>query len=94
MIKYDQVFLKTWSRANTNFQILITNGGMIRCGGFYENVKLQMGDYHLKTHMFPISMGGCDIVLGVQWLRTLGPITMDYQELYISFTQETHTNTL
>jgi hypothetical protein len=78
----------------SNFQILIANGGTMKCGGRCENVKLQMGDYHLKTHMFSISMGGCDIVLGVEWLHTLGPITMDYQDLYMSFTQEAHTYTL
>lgn len=44
-----------------------------------------MGDYHLKTDMFSINMGGRDIVLGVEWLRTLGPITMDFLELYMSF---------
>jgi hypothetical protein len=78
----------------SNFQILIANGGTMKCGGCCENVKLQMGDYHMKTHMFSISMGGCDIVLGVEWLHTLGPITMDYQELYMSFHQEAHTYTL
>jgi hypothetical protein len=74
----------------SNFQILIADGGIMKCGGHCENVKLQMGDYHLKTHMFPISMGGCDIVLGMEWLHTLGPITLDYQKLYIIFTQEAH----
>jgi hypothetical protein len=49
-----------------NFQILIANGGTMKCGGHYENVKLQLGDYTLKTHMFFISMGGCDIVFGVE----------------------------
>jgi hypothetical protein len=78
----------------SNFQILITNGGTMKCGGRCENVKLQMGDYHLKTHMFSISMGGCDIVLGVDLLCTLGPITTDYQDLYMSFTKEAHTYTL
>jgi hypothetical protein len=39
-------------------------------------------------------MGGCDIFLGIEWLHTLGPITMDYQELYMRFTQEDHTYTL
>ena len=47
-----------------NFHILIANGGMMKYGGRCDNVKLQMGDYHLKTHMFSINMGGCDIVLG------------------------------
>jgi hypothetical protein len=66
----------------------------MKCGGRCDNVKLQMGDYHLKTHILSISMGDCDIVLGVEWLHTLGQITMDYQELYMSFHQEAHTYTL
>jgi hypothetical protein len=66
----------------------------MKYGGCCENVKLQMGDCHLKTHMFSIAMGVCDIVLGVEWIRTLGSITMDYRELYMSFTQEAHTYTL
>jgi hypothetical protein len=62
----------------------------VRC----ENVKLQMGDYQLKTHLFSINMGGCDIVLGEEWLHTLGPVTMDFKELYMSFTKEGHVHTL
>ena len=53
-----------------------------------------MGDYNLKTHMFSISMGGCDIVLGFKWIHTLGLITMDYHELYMSFNQDYRTYTL
>jgi hypothetical protein len=47
---------------------MITKGGFMKCGGCCENVRLQMSDYSLKTHMFSIKMGGCDIVLGVEWL--------------------------
>ena len=63
----------------------------MKCGGHCENVKQQMGDYHLNSHMFAIVMGGCDIVLGEEWLHTLGPITMNFQELYISFIKDSHT---
>jgi hypothetical protein len=35
-------------------------------------------------------MGGCDIVLGVDWLRTLGPILMDFKDLTMQFDQEGH----
>jgi hypothetical protein len=44
--------------------------------------------------MFFISMGGCDIILGVEWIHTLAPIIMDYQELYMSFNQEAHIYTI
>eukprot|EP00253_Pinus_taeda_P029980 PITA_29980 len=80
-------------RAVSNFQVQIARGTM-KCEGRCENVKLQMGDYQLKTHMFAIHMGGCDIVLGADWLHTLGPITMDFQELYMSFKLNNHTHTL
>jgi hypothetical protein len=70
-----------------NFLIMIANGGMMKCGGRCENIKLQMGDYQLKIHLFSIDMGGCDIVFGAECLHMLGPLTMDFKELYTSFTK-------
>jgi hypothetical protein len=78
--------------AVNNFQIMIANGGSMKCGGRCENVRLQIGDYNLKSHMFAIDMGGCDIVLGAEWLRTLGPILMDFQNLTMQFDQGGHTH--
>jgi hypothetical protein len=69
-------------RVVNNFQIMIANGG--QC----ENVRLQIGHYQLKSHMFSIDMGGCDIVLGVEWIQTLGPILMDFKELTMQFEHE------
>jgi hypothetical protein len=76
--------------AVNNFQIMIAIGGSMKCGGRCENVCLQIGDYHLKSHMFSIDMGGCDIVLGVDWLRTLGPILIYFKDLTMQFDQEGH----
>jgi hypothetical protein len=73
-----------------NVQIMIANGGSMKCRGCCENVCLQIGDYHLKSHMFSIDMGGCDIVLGAYWIRTLGLILMDFKELTMQFNQEGH----
>jgi hypothetical protein len=73
-----------------NFQIMIANGGSMKCGGCCENAHLQIGDHHLKSHMFTIDMGGCDIMLGVDWLKTLGPILMDFKKLTMQFYQEDH----
>jgi hypothetical protein len=76
--------------AVNNFQIMIANGGSMKCGGCCENARLQIDDYHLKSHMFAIDMGGCDIVLGADWLRTLGPILMDFKDLTMQFDEEGH----
>jgi hypothetical protein len=40
--------------------------------------------------MFVIDMGGCDIVLCEDWLRTLGPILMDFKDLTMQLDQEGH----
>jgi hypothetical protein len=32
-----------------------------------------------------LTLGGCDIVLGVQWLSTLGPILWDFVKLHMEF---------
>ena len=35
--------------------------------------------------MFSIDMGGCDIVLCVEWLRTLGPILIHFKDSTMQF---------
>ena len=50
--------------AINNFQIMIANGGSMKCGRRCENVHLQIGEYHLKSHMFSIDMGSCEFMLG------------------------------
>lgn len=36
-------------------------------------------------------MGGCNAVLGVQWLRTLGPVLWDFDKLYMKFMKDNKT---
>jgi hypothetical protein len=50
--------------AVNNFQIMIANGCSMKCEGNCENVRLQIGQYHMKYDMFAIDMGGCGIMLG------------------------------
>ncbi|KAJ0020707.1 hypothetical protein Pint_31653 [Pistacia integerrima] len=45
---------------------------------------MQGNTFH--TDFYVLTLGGCDIVLGVQWLRTLGPILCDFVQLRMEFT--------
>jgi hypothetical protein len=67
---------------------MISNGASMKFEGNCENVCLQIGQYNLKPHMFSIDMGGCDIVLGIECLHTIGPILMYFKELTMQFQQE------
>jgi len=69
-------------------QVMVANGGTINCSREFHNIKLSMGEYVLTSPMLSIPMGGGDIVLGVQWLQSLGTITFNFQELFIKFFTE------
>ena len=38
--------------------------------------------------MLSIPMGGVDVVLGVQWLQSLGTIALNFQGLFLKFFSE------
>jgi hypothetical protein len=47
-----------------------------------------MGEYKLEIPMYDISIGGVDVVMGIQWLRTLGIVSTYYKELFMRFELE------
>ena len=61
------------------FQVMIVDGGTINCSGKCHNINLAMGEYVLNSPMISIPMGGVDVVLGVQWLQSLGIVAFNFQ---------------
>jgi len=76
------------------FEVMVGNEGKIACKGTCHNVKLSMGHYTLKSDMYTLPLGGCDIVLGVQWLRTLGTMQWNFAELWMTFQIDEQEHTL
>eukprot|EP00253_Pinus_taeda_P020057 PITA_20057 len=66
-------------------QVMIANGGTINCSQKCHNIKLSMGQYILTSPMLSIPMGGANVVLGVQWLQSLGTIAFNFQEHFMKF---------
>ena len=64
---------------------MVANGGTINCSGKFHNIKLTMGEYVLNSKFLSIPMEGTDVVLGGQWLRSLGMIAFNFQELFLNF---------
>eukprot|EP00253_Pinus_taeda_P025396 PITA_25396 len=70
------------------FQVMVASGGTINCSGKCHNVNLSKGEYVLSSPMLSIPMGGAHVVLGVQWLQSLGTIAFNFQELFMKFSAE------
>ena len=56
-------------------KVMVEYGGIINFSGKCHNIKLTMGEYLLNSPMLSITMGGANVVIGVQWLQSLGTIT-------------------
>jgi hypothetical protein len=67
---------------------MIVNGGTINCSGKCNKINLTMGEYVMNSPMIVIPMGGLDVVLGIQWLQSLGTVAFNFQALFMKFTLE------
>ena len=44
-----------------------------------------MQEFNLESDFFVVPLGGIDVVLGIQWLQTLGTYSTNHQEHFIEF---------
>ena len=72
---------------------MVADGKKIDNVGKCHKVKLQMQEYNLELDFFAVPLGGIDVVLGIQWLQTLGTYSANHQELLLnSMHSGKHTN--
>jgi hypothetical protein len=70
------------------FQVMIVDRRTINCLGKCHSIKLSMGDLFLDCPMISIQMGSVDVVLGVQWLQSLGTMALNFQYLFMRFSSK------
>lgn len=66
--------------------VTVANGDRIACCGLASDVALQIGEEFFTVDCYAIPLDCHDMVLGVAWLRTLGPILWDFDDLCMAFT--------
>ncbi|TQD70724.1 hypothetical protein C1H46_043741 [Malus baccata] len=67
------------------FTVKIANGGSLTSTGCLAQVSIRIQHYAAVLDFYALPLGGCDIVLGVQWLRTLGPVLWDFDKMIMQF---------
>ncbi|XP_056690204.1 uncharacterized protein [Spinacia oleracea] len=88
-----QTMRVTGTRNNKMFHVLVDSGSTHNFLGLELAKKLGCEIESIPSQgktftadMMLIVLGGCDMVLGVQWLATLGPICWDFKALLMEFT--------
>ena len=67
------------------FEVKVANGASIRTQGVCSNVKVAMQGQVFAVDLNALALGDCKLVLGTQWLRTLGLIQWDFSEMSMVF---------
>ncbi|PNX94328.1 Ty3/gypsy retrotransposon protein, partial [Trifolium pratense] len=71
-----------------SFKVLVGNGEVLNCTSMCPQTTLLLGSHEFSVDLFILPLSGAELVLGVQWLKTLGPIVTDYDKLTMSFFSE------
>ena len=66
-------------------KVTVANGERVPCPGVYRAAPFSIEGTHFSTDFFALPLAGYDVVLGTQWLATLGPILWDFSALTMSF---------
>jgi hypothetical protein len=66
----------------------VAGGSTMPCDRYISGMKLTLGRHELIKDVYVMDLPDTNIILGVQWLNTLGPITTNYKTMEMSFTEE------
>jgi len=65
--------------------VLVANGDRVRSPGVCLATEVIIYEEPFSIDCVALDLGGFDLVLGVQWLRSLGPIVWDFDALSMAF---------
>ncbi|GAU26773.1 hypothetical protein TSUD_317710 [Trifolium subterraneum] len=73
------------SPVNT-LKVMVGNGHLLECHHLCNDVALTLQSHPFTVDFYVLPLSGADIILGAPWLKSLGPVIMDYSSLTLSFT--------
>lgn len=65
--------------------VTVADGGKMRCNSRCSNFQWTMHDKSYTADVRIISLGGCDMIVGVDWLKRLGKVTFDFDKHIITY---------
>lgn len=73
------------TRSTNPLRVMVGNGQQLECTRHCEAVMviIQATQFIVDLHVLPIA--GANVILGVQWLKSLGPVLTDYNTLCMKF---------
>ena len=57
----------------------------MQCMHYVPYLSVTMGTYTLNDHLFLVDIPDTNVILGAQWLITLGKVTTDWETLQMQW---------
>ena len=72
-------------RPHSGLNVMVANGDRVTSVGLCQAMLIQIGQEEFTLDCYAMPLDGFDVILGVQWLGTLGPITWDFYNMMMTF---------
>ena len=69
-------------------EVKVDNGSVVKTQGFCSSVPVCIQGVEFCIQFHVLALGGCDAMLGTQWLSTLGEIQWNFKLLTMCFCYE------
>uniref|UniRef100_A0A2N9FIE8 Integrase catalytic domain-containing protein n=1 Tax=Fagus sylvatica TaxID=28930 RepID=A0A2N9FIE8_FAGSY len=80
--------LKLTIDTSKTFKVKVANGAVINTKGEIKGLLIEVQGHQFQIDFSLLELGGSGVVLGTQWLRTLGVISWDFEKLEMGFTHQ------
>ena len=70
------------------FSVLVPGDRKMQCMRYVPSLSFSMGTYTLIDHLFVVDIPNTNVILGVQWLITLGKVTTNWEALQMEWVEK------
>ena len=67
------------------FTVVVAGGGRMECTRWIPKLNITLGNYSLIDNFFVVDVPATNVVLGVQWLYSIGKYSTDYRTMEMEF---------
>lgn len=67
------------------FKVMVADGYKISGTRKIYNLSIQLGDYELKDEFYVVNIGDTDMVLGMNWMKSLVEFSFNLQKMEMKF---------